>query len=476
VAKLNKKPVDHRTMLDVRLAGGFGMVAAKQDAEALLRRAVLANLLFEDIAYEDGENTVENIKALIPQVEPRVVYDIAIEARHKQKLRHVPLLIAREMARLPLYKQYVSALIPQICTRADQITDLMGLYWADGKQPLSNQFKKGLAAAFQRFDEYSLKKYNRDDAVKLRDVLFLCHAKPKNLAQADLWKRLIDKKLAIPDTWEVALSSSKNKKETWERLIKEEKLGSLAFVRNLRNFEESDVSHSIIADGFAKINPEWLLPLDFLKAAKAAPRWERELETLMLKCLGSGIKLLGYSVFVVDVSGSMGTNLSNKSEFNRMDAAAAMAMMAAEVCERIAIYVTAGNDSICTHKTEIVKPRHGFALADEIKNSHSHLGGGGIFTRQCLEYIKMHEKETPDRIIVFSDSQDCDRNNRKLPEPFGKKNYIVDVSSHAHGVNYNGLWTAEITGWSEKFLDYIASLETPLKSAIETLQSVSIEQ
>lgn len=63
----------------------------------------------------------------------------------------------------------------------------------------------------------------------------------------------------------------------------------------------------------------------------------------------------------------------------------------------------------------------------------------------------------PTRLIVFSDSQDCDRNH-KLPKPFAKYNYIIDVSAHTRGVNYQGVWTAEISGWSEHFLRYIASL------------------
>lgn len=35
--------------------------------------------------------------------------------------------------------------------------------------------KHGLANAFGKFDEYQFAKYNRDGAVKLRDVLFLTH-------------------------------------------------------------------------------------------------------------------------------------------------------------------------------------------------------------------------------------------------------------------------------------------------------------
>lgn len=64
-----------------------------------------------------------------------------------------------------------------------------------------------------------------------------------------------------------------------------------------------------------------------------------------------------------------------------------------------------------------------------------------------------------DRIIIFSDSQDCDYPKKRIPKPFGKHNYIVDVSANTRGVNYKGVWDAEISGWSEHFLTYIAALE-----------------
>ena len=73
--------------------------------------------------------------------------------------------------------------------------------------------------------------------MKLRDVLFLCHAKPKDEAQDATWKQLIGGTLPTPDTWEVALSSGADKKATWERLIAEKKLGALALLRNLRKIK-----------------------------------------------------------------------------------------------------------------------------------------------------------------------------------------------------------------------------------------------
>lgn len=134
-------------------------------------------------------------------------------------------------------------------------------------------------------------------------------------------------------------------------------------------------------------------------------------------------------------------------------------MLAAEMCERVAIYATAGSDPSRVHKTEVLPPRRGFALSDLVLDVAKRLGGGGIFTRQCLEYIKGQEKAQPDRIIVFSDSQDCDYPDRKVPAPFGRYNYIIDVSAQSRGIAYEGLWTAEISGWSEHFLKFIAALE-----------------
>jgi len=453
--KTNAKALDYRKDETARTAGGFGVYVAKQDAEALLRRSVMACLLWEDNFYEDGVSNVEQIRSLIPQVDPDVVYKIAIEARTKQKLRHVPLLIAREMAKLDSHKTLVGSLLPKIILRADELAEFVSIYWKEGKQPLSKQVKIGLAEAFHNFDEYQFAKYNRDSQVKLRDVMFLVHPDPKG--KEELFRRIAEKDLTVPDTWEVALSSGADKEKTWTRLIEEKKLGALAFMRNLRNMEQVGVKPSVIKKGFSTINPRWLLPLNYFGASRHAPNWEREIEELMLRGFEQMPKLPGYTIFVVDVSGSMGSGIGSRSSFSRLDSALAMALVASECCEHISIYATAGNDGTRKHQTKKVRPRRGFALCDEIKNTN--VGGGGIFTRQCLEYIREQETETPDRIIIFSDSQDCDHERSKVPAPFGKNNYIVDVSAHKHGIAYEGIWTAEISGWSEHFMDYIFAYE-----------------
>src|SRR6185369_12747391 len=184
------------------------------------------------------------------------------------------------------------------------------IYWADGRTPLAASVKKGLAAAFTSFDEYALAKYDRSGPVKLRDVLFLCHARPRDAAQAELWKRLAAGELATPDTWEVALSSGGDKRAHWERLLVEGRLGALALLRNLRNMKDAGVSEDYIAAALETVRTDRVLPFRFLAAARYAPQWEPNLERAMFRSLEGAPKLAGRTVLLVDVSGSMVAPLS----------------------------------------------------------------------------------------------------------------------------------------------------------------------
>lgn len=449
--------------VNTRLAGGHGMAAAVQSNIALLRRAVLANLLWEDIAYMDGKKVADEIKRLIPLCDAGDVYNLAREARLVQKLRHTPLFIAVEMCKHPNTRVFVDRLLPEIITRADMLTDFVALYWKEnGKNAsLCNKAKKGLAEAFHNFNEYKFAKYDRDAEVKLRDVMFLCHPKPVNEYEENLFKKIADRTLATPDTWEVALSAGKDKKATWERLITENKLGGKAMLMNMNNMKSASVDRYVIEEGLKNLNGTMLLPLDFLKAAKYAPEFKSQLSDAMVNSYKNLPKLPGRTLFIVDISGSMRSYISGKSEFDRMQVAEAMAMLAANQCEKCEIVATAGNDWSRVHASkQIAYPEKGFGLMNQIDDLYHELGGGGIFTRQCLEWCEKQPwfGKGFDRVIVFSDSQDCDINNR-TPKPFGKYNYICDVSAHTKGINYKGVWTAEISGWSEHFLTYIAAYE-----------------
>ena len=53
----------------------------------------------------------------------------------------------------------------------------------------------------------------------MHDLPFLCHAKPKDAAQAAVWKKLVEYTLELPDIREVALSAGKDKHENSKRLL-----------------------------------------------------------------------------------------------------------------------------------------------------------------------------------------------------------------------------------------------------------------
>lgn len=453
-----------------RLAGGFGMKSAKQDNISLLRRIVLANLLWEDNAYIDGASISDEISRLIPLCSVKEVTDLAIEARQLQKLRHVPLFICVEMLKHKTHSSIVKEILPKIITRADMITDFAALYKKQngGKlKPIANSAKIGLAKCFENFNEFQFAKYDRNADIKLRDVMFLVRPKPLQ-GKEDLYKKIAERTLSAPDTWEVALSTGKDKKETWARLIKEGKLGGLALLRNIRNMKEVSVDKKVIVDGLKSIKSQMLLPLNFLSSARINPEFERDIEDAMIKSYENLPKLPGKTLFVVDISGSMGSLTSGMSSFSRLDQACAMAMLAVNQCEDYELIATAGNDGSGQGAHEHIQyPKKGFGLFNQIIECSRRIGEGGIFTRQCLEWSKNKFGDIFDRIIIFSDSQDCDRIN-KTPNPFAKYNYICDVSANKRGINFKGKWSAEISGWSEHFLTYI--------SASEGLENKFIEQ
>lgn len=157
-------------------------------AELQLRSIVTTRLIKKQACADE---VADRVAELVPQVHARKVAALAVESREQMKLRHAPLLLVREMARHKTHRGLVADTLPRVMRKPDDLLDFVAIYWKAGRVPLSSQVKKGLAAAFQRFDECELAKCDRRRRIKLRDVLFLSHAKPRDEAQAAVWKRLI---------------------------------------------------------------------------------------------------------------------------------------------------------------------------------------------------------------------------------------------------------------------------------------------
>ena len=135
--------------------------------------------------------SVPRIAALVPKVPAEKVAAFAIEAREQMKLCHAPLFLVREMARYKTHRALVPDTLARVAQQPEDLVEFVAIYWKHGRMPLSSQAKKGLAQAFPKFDEQQLAKCKPKRGIKLRDVLFLSHAKPRDDAQAAVWKRLI---------------------------------------------------------------------------------------------------------------------------------------------------------------------------------------------------------------------------------------------------------------------------------------------
>ena len=444
-----------------------GAKAVRVPKYAMLRRSVLSCLLWESTFYESGESIADRIFNLALECNPEQVAALAIEAREQMKLRHVPLLLCAALAKSASGTSLVSKTLEAVIRRADEPAEFLSIYWRNGKTPISKQVKKGLAAALRKFNAYQFAKYNRDAAIKLRDVLFMVHAKPseKQLAQealnitstaaplnkgnykrgevmrhgGSLFDQLVSGTLESPDTWEVALSGGANKRETFERLLREEKLGYLALLRNLRNMQQAGVDETLVTAAIeARKGAEMVLPFRYIAAARAAPSLERSLDKALLASVKELPELPGKTLVLVDVSGSMEHALSSKSDLRRIDAACALAS------------IINGDVRMFSFSNRMVEvpPRRGMAGVDALTRSQSH--GGTELYRSVAEAQKFPH----DRIIVITDEQ---ASQGARVNPVVDKAYMINVSTEKHGIGY-GAWT-HIDGFSENVLRWIHEFE-----------------
>lgn len=451
-----------------------------------LRRATLACLLWEDTFYESGSALAQRIDALVPQCSYTDLQDLVLESRELMHLRHVPLYLVNQMLKVPAFKSLgLKNLIARVVQRADEITELLAMYWKDAPgAPLAFQLKEGLKHALNKFTAWELAKYNGKAQVRLRDALFMVHAKPvTNVLAGEFpgdgalvpaikrgkrkldpllkggvdayvrgpvrrhtghhFTRLANDSLESPDTWEVALSAGKDKKTTFSQLLEEHKLGGLALLRNLRGMVDAGVDTQLIQRAISTHPFTRVLPFRFITALKHAPQFGGFLEAAMLRACQGLPKLPGTTIIVVDGSGSMTDKVSGKSELTRFDAAVAMAMLAKEQCEDARVFFF---NRTCQ---EVGTYARGFALKDaaELKGFPS----GGTFLGQAITYARDKVGGFA-RIIVLTDEQSQD----EVGAP-GGRGYMVNLATFENGVGY-GPWV-RINGWSEHVLRFILAVE-----------------
>lgn len=430
-----------------------GAPAALISPELMLRRSVCSCLLWEDEFYEDGRSVAQRITELVAQVSVSTACELAVDARSSMNLRHVPLLIlAAAAAPGRGGSRVLGDALAEAIQRPDELSEFIAIYAktygvkpSAVKRRLSAQVKRGLALAFGKFDQYQLAKYlsSTGAQVRGRDVMFLAHPKPRDEAQAKLFERIAKKEPIAEggaDTWEVALSRGANKGETFTRLLEEGKLGYLALLRNLRNMRDSGVDEALVTAAItARRGARRVLPFRFVAAARACPTYASALDEALIAQVANTRPLPGMTFVLVDVSGSMDTQVSGKSGLKRMDAAATLGA------------VIPGDVRVFTF-SEGLKPvtgeARGLSGVEQIVRNQSH---GGTNLGAALRGLP----SGADRLIVITDEQSHDH----VQAPAGiERCYLINVASARNGVGYGPRWV-HLDGFSEQVIRWIEAFE-----------------
>ena len=262
----------------------------------------------------------------------------------------------------------------------------------------------------------------------------------------------------------------------------------MAILRNLRNIVEAGVSAEHLEKVWKAIeNPNAVrksrqLPFRFLSAYKALEGQRRvgsrafdALENAVEASIENMPKLPGTTVIAVDTSGSMGANVSAKSDVKCVEIGMMLGLIANRICDNSLFY---------TFDTRIEKyplSRRSGILETCVKNAAA---DGG--TNMNLPFDAMiRDKIKANRIIVISDIM-CNSgyswyNNTTVQAKADEYRRMTHNDIWVHAIDLQGYGTQQfhgpktniIAGWSEKVFNFILLAEQGegnLEKAIEEYQ------
>lgn len=427
-----------------------GGLAFKLDPLTELYIRAASSFMGEHKFYTNArQSDIDLLKSVntVAKIDPEFILQLAVYCREKLYLRSVPIALLAEFANNPECIGKVEGArkyVKRIIQRADELTELMSYQLSrnmavprnsksknnkrkDKQSVLPQMIKFGLAGSFAKFDAYQIAKYNKKKkVVKMRDVMFMSHPKPKDEKQKEVFKGLADKTLESPETWEVMRSTGKM---TWHNVIndifhKGDRVNNyMAIIRNLRNClqddsvtkEDFELLCKMVSDKSAVLKSKQL-PFRFFSAYKEL----YEVESTSLSVIGhayiSGVMDavetavsisvdnfpdLGRSSTLIacDVSGSMEKPISKDSSIERFDVGIILGSIANRFCGHA---ITGMFGDIW----KVVPMAKTSGILRNALEMHKREGEVGYSTNgyKVIEYLLDNNIEV-DRIMIFTDCQ-----------------------------------------------------------------------
>lgn len=455
--------------------GGAGFT---RDPKSELFLLAVSNMGGEDTFYESGKARDDRFALLIHGVardDPAWLAKFIPWLRDTANMRTASVVAAAEYAAsgAPGARQVIASTL----LRPDEPAELLGYWIATHGRSIPQPVKRGVAdAAIRMYSERNLLKYDgQRTGFRFADVIELAHPKPKDDRQRDLFKHALDRRHnrdeAIPASLTMLLADlelqtlpeaqrravltasvngggTTNALDragwTWERLsgwlpggmdaaaweAVIPQMGYMALLRNLRNFDEAKISDSARKYVVDKLSdPEEVaksrqFPFRFLSAWKAAPamHWGSALEAALALSCQNIPELVGRTLVLVDVSGSMTAKISQRSSVE-MSAVGALFALATYVrsagnCDLVAF----GTDSMVVpvNKTTSV-----LRACETVPGLGNKVGHGTETHKALAKHYAGH-----DRVVIFTDGQAFGYGN-----PEGR---IVDKIPVLHTFNLGG--------------------------------------
>lgn len=247
-----------------------------EDGRKELASVVLASMLNGDKYYQSDSDRIEQVFDLVKNLEDKEFAAKAmVYARQVGNLRSVSHVLANALVENASGTGYLRSAIKKAIVRPDDMTEMASLWFSrhQGKM-LPNSMRRAFKDTLEseKWGSFQLRRYaGTNSAVKLRDIILLTH--PKDLRNQ--FKGVIEGNIEAPASIETRLASGEKASAAFEDLLRENKLGYMAAVKNIRNALQTGLSQegldmwvNMISDP-KRVRNSRMLPFRFYDAWEA---------------------------------------------------------------------------------------------------------------------------------------------------------------------------------------------------------------
>ena len=493
-------------MRQVKTTNEAGGEAYKLSPRQALASLALTSVVI-DSAYRSGASELVALTALLDQLaaknDLKFAAQTALYVRHTHGLRTISHVIAGEIAireskvGFPWRKSFFNKIVKRLDDAIEIAAYVKMKLGADKMLP--NALKRGFAEAFKRFDEYSMSKYNQDgEGLSLITLINLVHPKLGNGKKKDTKHPvhlLMTGKIKPAMTWEFELSEAgksdepaKAKAAVWAKLFKEEQLGYMACLMNLRNILEqapkSVKNACALLTDEAQVKKALIMPTQFISAYKAiegVTGCDGEAVQSVMNAINKAVeiamsnvpKLEGRTLVALDASGSM--NDKGSFKYTPFEIGALFASVLYKANSKCDFMYFAGEG---VYKT-FDRDQKLLPLQDGVIRAR--INGGTNFNAIFDTANKAY-----DRIVILSDMQAWmatgewgSSNPAKALAAYRAKHeadptiYSFDLKSYGTS-QFPTNKVAALAGWTDKVFDIMKNLEADPKAQITAIEAIDV--